>query len=436
MPNSQTERDYDDQGALKRPGRLDFNTLNNKDNVGDGYPGVQKCLRNWVQEYLHDGVIEQDVDMNSKNITNVTNVDGVDISAIALDNMPTAPTGDIPVNSQQITGLADGVDAQDAQAFGQRYTDTETESVITAEIVNGQSIDNAIDDLILTHKNIATAHHTATVAGDLNLNDLLEKDHASLANKNAEVNIKHLTDAEQSALHATYTDVEARGAIGDIFDGSGIVQSDIDFDDNGTTDLDNINDNIYFCSTSAEIQAAIDAIGAGAGTIILESGTITVDTAIDIDNTGSVVIQGQGESTILDASVNCFNITSITSCVLRNFRIDGANLGAGVYAIIVGENKVTIDNVYTNLPATAKGINITGDFNTVENCSFSGGLSITCSGDSNSINGNSITASLINGSLINISGSYNDINDNRLYSSNGGFAGGVGGAYPIYGINI
>ena len=33
------------------------------------------------------------------------------------------------------------------------------EAIITAEIVGGQSIDNAIDALILTHKNIAAAHH-------------------------------------------------------------------------------------------------------------------------------------------------------------------------------------------------------------------------------------------------------------------------------------
>ena len=44
-----------------------------------------------------------------------------------------------------------------------RYADSEVESVITAEIVGGQSIDNAIDSLILSHKNIAGAHHTKYV---------------------------------------------------------------------------------------------------------------------------------------------------------------------------------------------------------------------------------------------------------------------------------
>jgi len=40
-----------------------------------------------------------------------------------------------------------------------RYADSETEAIITAELVNGQSIDLAIDALILTHKNIVDAHH-------------------------------------------------------------------------------------------------------------------------------------------------------------------------------------------------------------------------------------------------------------------------------------
>ena len=39
------------------------------------------------------------------------------------------------------------------------YTDVKVEAVIDAELVNGQSIDTAIDALILTHKNITDAHH-------------------------------------------------------------------------------------------------------------------------------------------------------------------------------------------------------------------------------------------------------------------------------------
>ena len=45
-------------------------------------------------------------------------------------------------------------------ADDQHVLDTEVEAVITAEIVNGQSIDNAIDALIATHAAIANAHHS------------------------------------------------------------------------------------------------------------------------------------------------------------------------------------------------------------------------------------------------------------------------------------
>jgi len=38
--------------------------------------------------------------------------------------------------------------------------------------------------------------------GEINLANLLEKNHVSLTNKNAEANVKHLTDAQLAALHA------------------------------------------------------------------------------------------------------------------------------------------------------------------------------------------------------------------------------------------
>ncbi len=70
-------------------------------------------------------------------------------------------------------------------------TVAEVESVITAELVNGQSIDNAIDALITTHKNLASDHHTkylnseaiAAVAGNANTftqNQIIERTNALL----------------------------------------------------------------------------------------------------------------------------------------------------------------------------------------------------------------------------------------------------------------
>ncbi len=55
-----------------------------------------------------------DVDMGGYDFINVGDVDGVDISAIALDNMPAAPTGDIDAGNQNIINLADPTAAQHA----------------------------------------------------------------------------------------------------------------------------------------------------------------------------------------------------------------------------------------------------------------------------------------------------------------------------------
>ncbi|MCP4550877.1 MAG: hypothetical protein GY834_02300 [Bacteroidetes bacterium] len=106
---------------------------------------------------------------------------------------------------------------------------SDVEGVIDAEIVGGQAIDNAIDALILTHKNdadahedrytkaeadaaidadvlthknIAAAHHAATVAGDLNHNDLANIDAGD---------INHLTDAQVAALHALQATTDIDG---------------------------------------------------------------------------------------------------------------------------------------------------------------------------------------------------------------------------------
>lgn len=88
MPNTQYERDFDDLGALKRPGRLDFKTLNNVDDAGDGYPGMQKAIRN----YFHEGYLEKDINMNTHKIINLeapsSNNDGarkVDVDTVQND---------------------------------------------------------------------------------------------------------------------------------------------------------------------------------------------------------------------------------------------------------------------------------------------------------------------------------------------------------------
>ncbi|MBA7494631.1 hypothetical protein ES702_05208 [subsurface metagenome] len=57
--------------------------------------------------------------------------------------------------------LYEHLTATQVAALHAAYTDSDVENVITAELAAGESIDNAIDALILEHKNIANAHHAA-----------------------------------------------------------------------------------------------------------------------------------------------------------------------------------------------------------------------------------------------------------------------------------
>lgn len=227
MPTDDKERDFNDSGALKRPGRIDLRLFQNIDDAGDGHPGLQKIIRNWVhywvKYYLHDGVIEQALDMNSKDIDKVQNLD--------------------------VDGNAD--------------------------------IDGTLD-----------------VAGVVD------------------------------------------------------VHSGIDMN---ATDIDNLKDidgNIFYCSTEAEINTALTAIGANGGTIIIESGIITLTGTITINGGGSYIIKGQGDDTVIDCNgdVVAFTITSAEVCYIRDLKIDCSDFTASPPngAIDVNEgsdNKVSIENV-------------------------------------------------------------------------------------------
>ena len=80
--------------------------------------------------------------------------------------------GDVTVPNLITAGTVDGVDISDHDGGDVEtyhtnfYSDTDTEAVITAELVDGQSIDVAIDSLISTHASDDNAHHEVFEAGD------------------------------------------------------------------------------------------------------------------------------------------------------------------------------------------------------------------------------------------------------------------------------
>lgn len=146
-----------------------------------------------------------------------------DFSGESLANLTTrthASLSDAPADAHHVEFVSTDADtlisthASDDNAHHEVIEQSDVEGIITTELTDGESIDLAIDALVLTHKNISTAHHTATVAGDL--------DHNDLSNIDAD-DIKHITAAQLGALHATYTDGDVESVIdAEIVDGQSI----------------------------------------------------------------------------------------------------------------------------------------------------------------------------------------------------------------------
>ena len=61
----------------------------------------------------------------------------------------------------------------------------------------------------------------------------------------------------------------------------------------------------YYCSSRAEVQAAINAIGAGKGTIIIIA-DFPVDVQINVDQGGDLIIEGYGTPTLTPAEKQLF----------------------------------------------------------------------------------------------------------------------------------
>ena len=68
MTTNQSERDFETPTLNQRfPGRFDPRLLSNEDDAGDGWPGLQKLIRN----YIHGGYLGLDIDMNTHKIINL-----------------------------------------------------------------------------------------------------------------------------------------------------------------------------------------------------------------------------------------------------------------------------------------------------------------------------------------------------------------------------
>ncbi len=99
-------------------------------------------------------------------------------------------------------------------------------------------------------------------------------------------------------------------------------------------------DPVYYCSSQAEITAALADIGAGAGTVIITQ-NLSLTASIAINGGGSYLIEGVAPGVTVDCGGDrdAFDITSAASCTIRGLSIDAGDLSN--YAAISVEESLT-----------------------------------------------------------------------------------------------
>jgi hypothetical protein len=168
----------------------------------------------------------------------------------------------------------------------------------------------------------------------------------------------------------------------------------------GITTITYITENEYHCSTEAEINNALDAIGTGNGKIMITE-DITLTSPIQIDGGGSYIIQGTGLSTIdCGGDRTAFNITDATACTIRDLKIDSSD-GSQTTRIInineISDNPIYIDEVqFIGDNFDGYGIYIESENIWVSGCYFYclyNGIYITTTGNKAHIFSNTIVLS-------------------------------------------
>lgn len=136
-------------------------------------------------------VTGQDLNVVQSNISH-DSIGGV--SASDHHNPVTAGSTKISVSTQEIDVVPGNINHNDLGSIGAsdhhvRYSDAEVESVINAELVDGQSIDNAIDSLISTHASVTETHGaTGSIVGTTNTQTLTNKTLTAPTLNNATLN--------------------------------------------------------------------------------------------------------------------------------------------------------------------------------------------------------------------------------------------------------
>jgi len=134
-------------------------------------------------------------------------------------------------------------------------------------------------------------------------------------------------------------------------------------------------DPVYYCSSQAEITAALASIGTGAGTVILTQ-NVTLTSTILINGGGSYLIQGVAPGVTLDCggSRGAITITSAASCTIRDLSVDARDIFDQAVIYVEEGPSVSLENLRILGPNTysGQGIFIDAADAWISNCYVSG----------------------------------------------------------------
>lgn len=375
--------------------------------------------------------------------------------------------GDVTPDHNLLNGLNDG---EDYEHITQSQKD-DLHSIYTLEnhnssfhTVSYESANANIQSHVASP--VSDAHHTVVVAGDLNHNDLANIDagninhlsddqvtslhdvltnlnqlatrnHNDLQNIQGGADLQHLTALQVGALHVashtivSHSDTTGTGAELNTLTGGG--ETALHSHAGGGVET--------IVTTEAQLQTAIDNIGASFGTIIMNA-DITLTGSLDVDNGGSVILKGQGDETVITtADADAFTITSCDSLVILDLKINCSAFTTAKNVFNVNEtndNPIYLGRVYITgtqgngvlctsnnirvanckFTGLTTGVNIYGNYNWVNDCHFDGGgtgVMIT-GGDINVIHGNNMDNCTAYGIRLEANSTWNRISLNRIYS--------------------
>ena len=137
------ERDFAAYEESNYPGMIIPEMFNNTQDVGDGFPGLQAAVRNWVTWWLHSGNMDSGLNLNGYDITGVENV----VFSSITGNLISGTKGNF---TESITGLrgkfteyASGLKADFVNITGAKgkFVDiTGTNAIITNVLQNTSSL--------------------------------------------------------------------------------------------------------------------------------------------------------------------------------------------------------------------------------------------------------------------------------------------------------